>query len=228
MVGLEETGTVTRSRSFKRSYVACVSCRLRKARCIIGDHPPCAKCRREHRECQFGQKPKGPKHREAPKWTKSSARAAASAQPKSYDASQSANGRGFTQHTTPPLTVASDDGRGAMSEASSTANSTLYNRVMSTVVTGSNDALNILSDSVRPPPDRVSSNLSPQPSGQSVGQDGTPTVGPMVALGGSGGLGIIISGLSEPEDETLDLWDKCRFVRQGWFTAQEAVTYIDL
>lgn len=28
--------------------------------------------------------------------------------------------------------------------------------------------------------------------------------------------------------ETLDLWDQHRFVRQGWFTAREAVTYLEL
>lgn len=42
------------------------------------------------------------------------------------------------------------------------------------------------------------------------------------------GLGFTITALSEADDATLDMWDKCRFVRQGWFTAQEAVTYIDL
>lgn len=34
--------------------------------------------------------------------------------------------------------------------------------------------------------------------------------------------------LSEPSQEVIELWSRHRFVRQGWFSAQEAVTYIDL
>jgi hypothetical protein len=34
--------------------------------------------------------------------------------------------------------------------------------------------------------------------------------------------------LSEPSQEAIDLWNRHRFVRQGWFSAREAVTYIDL
>jgi hypothetical protein len=59
-----------RTRQFKRSYVACVSCRARKSRCIIKDNPPCAKCAREHRECRFDRRPRAPKHRDAPEWTR--------------------------------------------------------------------------------------------------------------------------------------------------------------
>ena len=39
---------------------------------------------------------------------------------------------------------------------------------------------------------------------------------------------VSVSHLSRPTDEILDLWDRSRFVRQGWLTAQEAVTYLDL
>ncbi|KAK4687831.1 hypothetical protein P7C73_g2287, partial [Tremellales sp. Uapishka_1] len=42
----------------KRGYRACVHCRLRKARCDLGDvnapsEPPCGRCRREQRSCVF-------------------------------------------------------------------------------------------------------------------------------------------------------------------------------
>jgi hypothetical protein len=42
----------------KRGYRACVHCRLRKARCDLGDvnspsEPPCTRCRREQRDCIF-------------------------------------------------------------------------------------------------------------------------------------------------------------------------------
>lgn len=34
--------------------------------------------------------------------------------------------------------------------------------------------------------------------------------------------------LSNPAQSTLDVWKSYRFVKSGWFTAQEAVTYVDL
>nr|XP_019044036.1 specific RNA polymerase II transcription factor [Kwoniella bestiolae CBS 10118]OCF22966.1 specific RNA polymerase II transcription factor [Kwoniella bestiolae CBS 10118] len=42
----------------KRGYRACVHCRLRKAKCDLGDvnapsEPPCSRCRREQRDCVF-------------------------------------------------------------------------------------------------------------------------------------------------------------------------------
>ncbi|KAL4864722.1 hypothetical protein BDV12DRAFT_205553 [Aspergillus spectabilis] len=44
----------------------------------------------------------------------------------------------------------------------------------------------------------------------------------------SDALDVLFDAARQPSEEVLDLWDKCRFVRQGWFTAQEAVTYLDL
>lgn len=48
-------------REFLRTYKACISCRLRKAKCELGGNaekgvppgPPCMRCRREQRSCQF-------------------------------------------------------------------------------------------------------------------------------------------------------------------------------
>lgn len=36
------------------------------------------------------------------------------------------------------------------------------------------------------------------------------------------------SKLSSPAPAVLEAWEACRFIRQGWFSAREAVTYIDL
>lgn len=100
----------------------------------------------------------------------------------------------------------------------------LYDRVRSSIVTGTNDALDILSDAVGQQHSVAGSTPSQvqQPSNLTQGP------GPVIAPGGSHGLGFTMTALSQPDEATLDLWDKCRFVRQGWFTAQEAVTYIDL
>ena len=99
----------------------------------------------------------------------------------------------------------------------------LYDRVRSTIVTGSNDALDILSDAAGPQHSIAGSTPSQARLPNSV-----ISSGPKVQPGGFNGLGFTITTLSEPDDATLDLWDKCRFVRQGCLTAQEAVTYIDL
>jgi hypothetical protein len=94
-------------------------------------------------------------------------------------------------------------------------------------VKGSNDALDILSEvagvlhnaAISPPVDP----LPNQPS------DSGPVAVPANERPDChGGVGFHILTLSEPTDATLDMWDKCRFVRQGWFTSQEAVTYVDL
>jgi hypothetical protein len=34
--------------------------------------------------------------------------------------------------------------------------------------------------------------------------------------------------LVEVSQDTLQIWQACRFVRMGWFTAREAATFIDL
>lgn len=39
---------------------------------------------------------------------------------------------------------------------------------------------------------------------------------------------MIASTLSQTSDEVFALWDKSTFVRKGWLTAQEAMTYLDL
>lgn len=50
--------------SFRRSYKACLNCRLRKVKCDLGDlsnpfKPPCVRCRREGKECQFAESRRG-------------------------------------------------------------------------------------------------------------------------------------------------------------------------
>ncbi|CDK27289.1 unnamed protein product [Kuraishia capsulata CBS 1993] len=52
------------SSGFKRNYMACLNCRLRKTKCDLGDmnnphDPPCARCRRERKECVFAAAKRG-------------------------------------------------------------------------------------------------------------------------------------------------------------------------
>jgi len=49
---------------FKRNYMACLNCRIRKVKCDLGDvnsphSPPCARCKRERKECIFVERKKG-------------------------------------------------------------------------------------------------------------------------------------------------------------------------
>lgn len=59
--------TATGTREFQRAYKACLSCRQKKARCVLASGvngkgedqilgPPCARCRREQRQCVFSEK----------------------------------------------------------------------------------------------------------------------------------------------------------------------------
>ncbi|KAK1460359.1 hypothetical protein CMEL01_03358 [Colletotrichum melonis] len=113
---------------------------------------------------------------------------------------------------------------------SSLRDSSLSERVVSSLVTGSNDALDVLSDAANILHHATVSPSSGPPSAPPTHavQDVPVAVPAREQTGGQIGVGFVIQALSEPGDDTLDMWDKCRFVRQGWFTSQEAVTYIDL
>lgn len=41
-------------------------------------------------------------------------------------------------------------------------------------------------------------------------------------------MGPFISKPSDPSCDILRLWNSLRFVRMGWLTADEAISYIDL
>ncbi|KAL3487259.1 hypothetical protein BJX62DRAFT_246147 [Aspergillus germanicus] len=187
--------------SYKRGYVACIGCRTRKVRCVLGSKPPCAKCQREHRECVFQRGERTGKRREAPKWARA----------------QSQSQRDSKSNSTP--TPAREDERGdeARSEHSR-HDSPLTDPVMSTIFTRPSDALDVLFDAARPGP------AQGQPHAGGFPEEGAFGVSTLVSESGL----VAVSALSQPSEDVLDLWDKCRFVRQGWFTGQEAVTYLDL
>ena len=213
-------------RPFKRTYVACSSCRAHKSKCIIKDKPPCSKCQREHRECTFDKKARGPKHRAPPKWTTPTMEEDVSDSVMLQDPPP--DGGGDSSVFGIPPAVGFQGGTPGSNPSPNAAGHSLYDRVRTSVVTSSNDALGILSDAARlHHPQDIPTTSGPLSTGTSV-QQAPPQTNPGVTPGGFNGLGFTITRLSQPEDPTLDLWDKCRFVRQGWFTAQEAVTYIDL
>lgn len=234
----------TRSKTFKRGYVACISCRSRKARCIIEDEPPCVKCRRDHRECLFAARDKRFKQREAPKWTKTRASTNSSSIEQLPEQTRIGDAPAARNQSPPQIVAPKDVADTSVSDMDSSSTDPLYGRVMSTVLTGSNDALSVLSGSVRAPdstsatshaPDTVSSSGHHSSYGHALPHDpvipnpiGDSNNGPYAVHSGNSSLGYIVPRLSDADEATLDLWEKVRFVRQGWFTSQEAVTYIDL
>lgn len=234
------SSTRRRSQPLKRSYVACIPCRTRKVKCIIQSQPPCAKCEREHRECRFDVHERSWKHRDTPKWAgkatdnisteKSEASTTAEPALPSSDPYRQQSLPAFSEtstsptgaqqaaspsfqapivldHTTTPTIVPRDD-------TANSASPSFTDRVVSSMVTGPGDALEILFDAAKV------GNASSLPMGQPHG------VLPQLEF--TSHPIPVVSQLSYPHDDVLDLWDRCRFVRQGWFTAQEAVTYIDL
>jgi hypothetical protein len=96
--------------------------------------------------------------------------------------------------------------------------SPLTDPVMSTIFTRPSDALDVLFDAARLGPAQRQSYAGGFP------EEGAICVSSLVSESGL----VAVSALSQPSEDVLDLWDKCRFVRQGWFTGQEAVTYLDL
>ncbi|KAK1658121.1 hypothetical protein BDP55DRAFT_638112 [Colletotrichum godetiae] len=201
----------------------------------MGDEPPCAKCRREHRDCRFDRRSRTSKHRDPPNWNRIRATEHAT-RPQPASTTQSRSPQDVDTLVQEDLSPAAPPSRvltqelGTRWRRSSLHDSSLSGRVVSSFVTGSNDALDVLSDAANL---LHHATVSPS-SGPSSAQPTHPVQDVPFAVpareqpGGQIGVGFIIQALSEPVDETLDMWDKCRFVRQGWFTSQEAVTYIDL
>jgi hypothetical protein len=112
--------------------------------------------------------------------------------------------------------------------------SLLNDRVMRTIVASSNDALGLLFQAVEQP-NQSSNEPSPGPDIEDEDDDQQPGRGskeppqyrtPHSAI--SNGNVSIPEQLSSVSHDLLKLWNRCRFIKQGWFSAREAVTYIDL
>lgn len=221
---------------FKRAYKACEACRRTKGKCELdGDASVCTRCVRERRECVFPL-------------TRSNKRARLADDPPSRRTTQQSrmdmNPTAANDDAGPPPTRAprvastshapassAEQGRpGTMPEGTQgTRPGDLHTDVVKTFVTSSTDAMGLLfqaadgndSDSDT---DRDSANV----------RDG-------MLPGLSRRLGDDLSDTatspwmsSEAQlppqltKETLAVWNKHRFVVQGWFSAFEAISYLEL
>lgn len=230
-----------RQKPLRRGYVACIPCRTRKVRCVLDAEPPCAKCKREHRQCIFEDQHKSLRHRDPPQWAKKPGTSAqlqileqntsSSTQapptggvPSSTQCYPRPNNQAMPsllQKQTPPNM---NDQRLETSPAST--NQSLSESLLSSVLPRPGNALDVLFDAASAQTTQPTTNKPD--AAVHRGASATVYTSPQVTSSPPQFQGSTITHLSIPSNETLDLWDKSRFVRQGLVTAQEVVTYLDL
>ncbi|KAF2744563.1 hypothetical protein M011DRAFT_460847 [Sporormia fimetaria CBS 119925] len=252
----QSTQTNSRKRThpedFKRAYKACINCRQRKAKCILGTgpdgvelKPPCQRCRREMRECVFRSERSWVKRRKPgddrengdtttsnheghPLSITLPPRDSAQPSPPLHRTSMSTHG--FTPTDTPRSlerqeSVLSPHGQlRRVSTSQSTV--TLSDSVMRTVVSSGKDALNLLFEAAAHRDAMESQNEAAASASQPYE---TPRSG--ISLQNPSSPFTFKAQpvqMSQPSPETLKIWTSCRYVQMGWFSAHEAVTYVDL
>ncbi|KAK0101082.1 hypothetical protein ONS95_012934 [Cadophora gregata] len=249
----EETTKSAPEKAYMRTYVACANCRARKVKCIIGARPPCAKCQREHRECVFDDQKRSQKRsqkrRKPPVW--SDVEATSGQSPDGLPEDAGPQSRGDAASTNQEYNLPSKDPKtvGIAPVAAQydvpigrQATQPLTDKVIRAVVAKPGDALNLLFDASQPMeqhsnfnrrehglqnPESINDDISIQRLADPTGSRNNVYQN-FELPASTPGLTPAVSTLSYPTDDVMDVWDKCRFVRQGWFTSQEAVTYIDL
>ncbi|KAL2393364.1 Transcription factor hmgR [Exophiala dermatitidis] len=237
------------SGTYKRTYKACESCRKTKAKCERDENSEaCFKCQREQRECIF------PAHRST-KRAKLAHAAPSPAVDASQDGTEVARlghgGNAWQQHqqnqqlapspsrsshlvdlsprgdnplAQRPL-VSGNDGANRSKQAvpahtahseSTSLTDNLQDQVVQTVVASSSDAVGLLF--------RAAGSSDSESLDDSENHGGIET-GPAQSMS----TGILSPSLNTREHvppDILELWSQHRFVRQGWFTAREAVAYV--
>lgn len=97
----------------------------------------------------------------------------------------------------------------------------LADTVMRTVVSSGNDALNLLF--------RAAEQRDAQsPQYQTPGSHRSRVGGDFATPGRASTVPTETVQLSHAQPSVLEVWSALRFTRMGWFTAEEAVTYMDL
>ena len=252
-LGAQDTNSASKKRThpedFKRAYKACINCRQRKAKCILGTgpdggelKPPCQRCKREMRECIFRSERSWVKRRKPgeardeeeetdnsrPQSQPQPAPSVAPAQPSPAQRS-SISGHGFTPVQSPYL-----NGHPHRSDILSppahlrrvsSSQPDLAHSVMRTVVSSGSDALNLLFEAAN-----HRDAIDNQEANGSQAYE-TPRSGPSGGYDAGSPFHTFRAQpvqMSTPSPETLKVWTSCRFVQMGWFSAHEAVTYVDL
>lgn len=201
---------------FQRAYKACETCRKRKSRCILSAedyaaNKPCARCRRELRECVFSVG----RHTKSRKVTRQG---------------QERHDQNHTERD-----MERGGGMPALRRLSSSRidhqTRTPPNRdtLVRTVVSSGNDALNLLFEAAHHTEAPINESSSqpgavPEQRAQPVFQENPGSVYTAQTPATSSRP----TGLPHPTSDVLRIWKACRFIKMGWFTAEEAVYLVDM
>ncbi|KAF2092820.1 hypothetical protein NA57DRAFT_8111, partial [Rhizodiscina lignyota] len=201
-------------RDFQRAYKACLSCRKRKSRCEISAEDyaagkPCARCRRELKTCVFTEE------RPASKQDKASRPREPHGAHTPAPVSAQGSSLGPTEEEDAMLKQAASDRE--LPEPSSM----LADSVVRTVVSSGNDALNLLFQAASQRQNGTSdAHLFPSHNG---GMDANGT--PAARMPSSSAY------LARPpatSTDVINVWKSCRFVKMGWFSAEEALWFMEM
>ncbi|KAJ5173249.1 hypothetical protein N7492_005842 [Penicillium capsulatum] len=231
-------------RPYQRTYKACIPCRQRKAKCDLGAGPdglpigpPCARCRREMRECVFPEKRA---------WERSRKRARSMEDDEldlspRLDQEPSVHPPGAKQHSGQSQyhdAISPFQQSWAFSGGQSSPQND--HRTQIEVSPGSAPLqlyLGKLDDADGTTAHQDENSLDE--SSPAIGASSRSGASHQKERGTSSNLespatfervprSICTVNISEATQDVLQVWEACRFVRMGWFTAAEAVTFIDL
>lgn len=231
----DKRSSTGRTRDYVRIYKACDACKRKKTRCIL-DTPDesrsaCRKCKRERRPCSLSEQSASPVARsEEPPAHKDGGGAAG------HDPGEAmlwdpppATPETLSQFLASTKTPSVSTGRtsqrvqhGRIPDFRSMAAPTDIeaaenDNVVIASISNAGDTMKVLQ---RP------SGHQEEPGRYIDGDETDFMESPRAQR--SRAIGPIISALSDPSSELLRLWNSLRFVRMGWLTAREAVSYIDL
>ncbi|KAL4748936.1 hypothetical protein BDW72DRAFT_205166 [Aspergillus terricola var. indicus] len=194
--------------TFQRAYKACIPCQRRKVKCEPEPdlHQPCKRCRKMNLECRFSSKqPWSRKKNPGEGGTNGVRHASSECEPRGMDR---LGGAATTRSTT-----AIDEVHGPLPSNSGSASASagledgecISTTVLQKQIASGNDALDILFDAAA-----HAGSSARVANGQATVLDDTNTPFDI-----------------ESEDNVLRIWEGCRFVKMGWFTAEEALSYTD-
>ncbi|KAL4761191.1 Zn(II)2Cys6 transcription factor domain-containing protein [Aspergillus foveolatus] len=194
--------------TFQRAYKACIPCRRRKVKCESEPeyHQPCRRCRKMELECRFSSKQPWSRKKHAGESGTRGVRHASS----EYEPPGMRRLNGAATATT--ITAIDDVHEPSPSNSASASASAgledgecISATVLQKQVASGNDAMNILFDAAA-----HAGSSARVGNGQATALDDSNTPFDI----GS-------------EDNVLRVWEGCRFVKMGWFTAEEALSYTD-
>lgn len=228
---------------FQRAYKACINCRQRKAKCILSNDggkpgPSCQRCQREMRDCVFRPERSWTKRRKdgtsdlvtqqsSDGGTLHSGETVGQASPKNDRLPANGfNSTGAREYKASPE-------RQVRRLSTATQPAGLASSVMRTVVSSGKDALNLLFEAAHHR-DVIDSQEIQRQAENGVNNAQTAADSSLYETPQSTMPNIASPFMAHPvrmskaSRDVLKVWNSCRFVQMGWFSAEEAVTYVDL